>query len=151
LIIINEPSLRIRSVEDNKMKNIPESHQDLLLDDKRAFVFLSTLMADGSPQVTPVWFNTDGDYFLVNSAQGRVKDKNMRARPKVTICVQDPGNPYRYLQVRGRVVEIKEAGADAHIDALAGKYTGIFKYQHHQPGVKRIIYKIIPEKVDAHG
>jgi PPOX class probable F420-dependent enzyme len=133
------------------MKNIPESHQDLLLDDKRAFVFLSTLMADGSPQVTPVWFNTDGDYFLVNSAQGRVKDKNMRARPKVTICVQDPGNPYRYLQVRGRVVEIKEAGADAHIDALAGKYTGIFKYQHHQPGVKRIIYKIIPEKVDAHG
>jgi PPOX class probable F420-dependent enzyme len=129
------------------MNKIPESHQDLLQDEKRAFVFLSTLMADGSPQVTPVWFNTDGEYFLINSAQGRVKDRNMRARPVVTLCVQDPTDPYRYLQV----VEINETGADAHIDALAGKYTGVFKYQHHQPGIKRFIYKILPEKIDAHG
>ena len=133
------------------MNSIPESHRDLLEDKKRAFVYLATLMADGSPQVTPVWFNTDGSHILVNTAEGRIKDRNMRARPTVALCIQDPVNPYRYLQVRGRVVEITEEGADAHIDALAGKYTGNFKYQNHQPGVKRVIYKIIPEKVDAHG
>ena len=133
------------------MITIPKSHQDLLNDETRAFVYLATSMADGSPQVTPVWFNTSDDFILVNSAEGRLKDKNMRRRPKVALCIQDPANPYRYLQIRGRVTEITEQGADAHIDALAGKYTGIFKYQHHQPGVKRVTYKIIPEKVDAHG
>jgi PPOX class probable F420-dependent enzyme len=133
------------------MNTIPESHRDLLKDETRAFVYLTTLMADGSPQVTPVWFNTADDSILVNSAKGRVKDKNMRLRPAVALCIQDPANPYRYLQIRGRVVEINEEGADAHIDALAGKYTGKFQYQHHQPGVKRVIYKILPEKVDAHG
>jgi PPOX class probable F420-dependent enzyme len=133
------------------MNIIPESHRDLLKDKTRAFVYLTTLMPDGSPQVTPVWFNTEGDAVLVNSAKGRVKDKNMRLRPVVALCIQDPANPYRYLQIRGQVVEIKEEGADDHIDALAGKYTGNYKYQHHQPGVKRVIYKIIPEKVDAHG
>jgi PPOX class probable F420-dependent enzyme len=133
------------------MNKIPDTHRDLLVDEKRAFAFLSTLMADGSPQVTPVWFNTEGDFFLVNTARGRVKDRNMQARPSVTLCVQDPADPYRYLQVRGRVIEVTEDGADAHIDALAGKYTGVFKYQNHQPGVKRVIYKILPVKVDAHG
>ena len=133
------------------MNLIPESHHDLLKDETRAFVFLATQMADGSSQVTPVWFNISGDYILVNSARGRVKDKNMRKRPAVTLCIQDPTNSYRYLQIRGQVVEITETGADAHIDALAGKYTGNFTYQHHQPGVNRVIYKILPEKVDAHG
>jgi PPOX class probable F420-dependent enzyme len=133
------------------MNNIPESHRDLLRDECRAFVYLATRMADGSPQVTPVWFNTSGDYILINSAKGRLKDKNMRRNPMVALCIQDPANPYRYLQVRGKVVEITEEGADAHIDALAGKYTGDFKYRHHQPGVNRITYKILPEKVDAHG
>jgi PPOX class probable F420-dependent enzyme len=108
-------------------------------------------MADGSPQVTPVWFNTDGDTILINTAKGRVKEKNMRFRPSVALCIQDPSNPYRYLQLRGRVIEITEADAESHIDALAGKYTGNFKYQNHQPGMKRIIFKIVPEKVDAHG
>jgi PPOX class probable F420-dependent enzyme len=133
------------------MKNIPESHQDLLSDEKRAFAFLGTLKADGTPQVTPVWFNTSEDYILINSARGRLKDKNMRARPMVTLCISDPKNPYRYLQISGRVTEYTETGADAHIDALAGKYTGNFKYQNHQPGVSRVTYKILPEKVDAHG
>jgi PPOX class probable F420-dependent enzyme len=133
------------------MNTIPESHRDLLKDGTRAFVYLATLMADGSPQVTPVWFNTEGDAILVNSAKGRVKDKNMRLRPAVALCIQDPVNPYRYIQIRGQVVEIKEVGADDHIDTLAGKYTGNFKYRNHQPGVERVIYKIRPEKVDAHG
>ena len=113
------------------MDNIPESHRDLLNDETRAFVFLATLMSNGSPQVTPVWFNTQGDYLLINSAKGKVKDKNMRIRPMVAMCIQDPNDPYRYLQIRGQVIEITEKGANAHIDALAGKYTGIFQYQHH--------------------
>jgi len=133
------------------MNKIPESHKDLLTDEKRAFAFLGTLMPDGRPQVTPVWFNTSGDFILINSAEGRVKDKNMRARPKVTLCISDPTNPYRYLQVSGKVVEIIEEGANAHIDALSGKYTGNFKYQNYQPGVSRVIYKIKPERVDPHG
>lgn len=133
------------------MRAIPESHIDLLKNETRAFIFLATLMADGSPQVTPVWFNTTDDYILINSARGRVKDKNMRKHPEVALCIKDPANPYRYLQVRGRVIEISEEGADAHIDALAGKYTGNFKYQHHRPGEQRVIYKIKPEKIDAHG
>ncbi len=133
------------------MKTMPESHSDLLKDKTRAFAYLATRMPDDSPQVTPVWFNTEGDILLINSAKGRVKDKNMRRHSEVALCIQDPTNPYRYLQIRGHVVKISEEGANAHIDALAGKYTGNFKYQHHQPGVKRVIYKIIPEKVDAHG
>ena len=133
------------------MNIIPESHRDLLEDKKRAFVYLATLMTNGSPQVTPVWFNTDGAHILVNTAEGRIKDRNMRARPHVALCIADPTDPYRYLQIRGKVVDFTNDGADAHIDALSGKYTGNFKYQNHQVGVKRVIYKIMPEKVDAHG
>lgn len=133
------------------MKSIPATHADLLEDKSRAFAFLGTLMPNGSPQVTPVWFNVSGDMIWINSARGRVKDKNMRARPSVTLCISDPTNPYRYLQLRGNVVEITEEGANEHIDALAGKYTGDFKYKNHQPGVSRVIYKIKPNKVDPHG
>jgi len=133
------------------MNIIPEAHRDLLEDETRAFVYLATIMSDGSPQVTPVWFNTAGDKILINTAKGRVKDKNMRRQPLVALCIQDPSNPYRYIQLRGRVVEISEEGADEHIDALSGKYTGNYQYQHRTPNQKRIIYKIVPEKVDAHG
>ena len=77
---------------------IPSSHEDLLADDTRAIGYLATIMSDRSAQVTPVWFNTDGEYILINSAKGRVKDRNMRARPKVAIAITDPNNPYRYLQ-----------------------------------------------------
>jgi PPOX class probable F420-dependent enzyme len=130
---------------------IPNSHQDLLKDETRAFVFLATLMADGTPQVTPVWFNTDGKYILINTAEGRVKDRNMRKRPHVALVIADPDNDYRYIQVRGKVVEFTTQGADAHIDALSNKYTGNPQYQHRRPGEKRVKYKILAEKVDAHG
>ncbi len=112
---------------------------------------LATLMPDYSPQITPVWFNTDGDTILINSAKGRVKDKNMRLRPSVALCIQYPVNPYRCLQLRGRVIDITEKGADAHIDKLAGKYTGVFKFQHHISWMKRGICKILPLRIDAHG
>lgn len=126
------------------MKIIPESFQDLLRDDVKAFAFLGTIMPDGSPQVTPVWFNVEGDYLLVNSAEGRQKDRNMRARPKVAVTIMDPKHPYRYLQVRGKVVEIDAARGAAHIHQLSHKYRG-HDYDI-PPGMQRVTYKILPLK-----
>jgi PPOX class probable F420-dependent enzyme len=131
------------------MKNIPEKFLDLFKDETRAFLYLATTMPDGSPQVTPVWFDADDTHILINTARDRVKEKNMGARPNVAICIQDPANPYRYLQVRGQVVEITEDGADEHIDRLAVKYTGK-KYANRRPGERRVTCRILPGKVDAH-
>lgn len=133
------------------MKSVPANFHNLLSDEKKTFVYLATLMPDGSPQVTPVWFNTDGETILLNSARGRVKDRNMRTRPKVALCIADPDNPYRYLQIQGKVIEITEEGADEHIDALMFKYRGKRKYPYKQPGEVRVIYRVQIEKVDAHG
>lgn len=132
------------------MESIPKSHHDLLADEKKAFVYLATLMNDGTPQVTPVWFNSDDEYILLNSAKGRVKDRNMRARPNIALCISDPDNPYRYLQIRGRVVEITMDGAEDHIDTLNLKYKGSRNYPNHNADMPRVIYKVLPEKVDAH-
>jgi PPOX class probable F420-dependent enzyme len=108
-------------------------------------------MADGSPHVTPVWVDYDGAYVRVNSAKGRVKDKNMRRDKRVALSIQDPDNPYRYLALRGEVAEITEDGADAHIDALAKKYLGKDRYPFRSPGEVRVIYKIRPERVSTSG
>lgn len=131
------------------MKNIPEKFLKLLEDETRAFAFLATLMADLTPQVTPVWFNTDGEHILINSAKGRIKDVNMRSRPDVALAIPNPDNPYNYLQIRGQVVEITEEGADEHFQTLAQIYTGKpFVTPEDQV---RVMYRILPEKVDAHG
>jgi len=108
-------------------------------------------MKDGSPQVTPVWVDFDGKHIRINSAKGRVKDKNMRRDPRVAIALQDPANPYRYLEVRGRVVEITEKDADDHINKLSQKYLGNPVYPFRQPGEVRVIYKIEPQKVSSMG
>lgn len=132
------------------MKTIPESHQDLLKDKTAAFAYLATVMKDGSPQLTPLWFNTDGEYILINSAKGRIKDKNMRARPHIALLIADPHDPYyRFLQIRGRVIEVTEKGALDHINTLSLKYD-------HKPwtpreGQTRVIYRIQPDKVFADG
>src|ERR671922_2782424 len=128
---------------------VPEQYKDLFT--KVAFAHLATLMADGSPHVTPVWCDYDGTYIRINSAKGRVKDRNMRRNKKVALSIQDPDNPYRYLAARGEVAEITEQGADAHIDALAKKYLGKDKYPFRQPGEVRVIYKIRPDRVSATG
>jgi|SRR5208282_5232613 len=124
-----------------------EKYQDLFT--KKAFANLSTLMPDGSPQVTPVWVDYDGTHILVNTAKGRVKDRNMRREPRVALAVSDPENPYRYLEVRGRVVEIAEAGADDHINRMAKKYLGQDVYPYRKPGEVRVLYKIKAEKVSG--
>jgi len=128
---------------------IPEKFQDLL--EKKVFASLATLMPDGRPQVTPVWCDFDGSHVIVNSAKGRRKDKNMRADPRVSLAIIDPDNPYRYLEVRGKVTEITREGADAHIDKMAKKYLNLDKYPGGQPGEERIIYRIEPEGYSAMG
>lgn len=130
--------------------DFPEKYQDLLEDETKAFAYLATTMADGTPQVTPVWFNSDDNYILINTAVGRVKDRNMKARPQIALCIADPKNPYRYVQVRGKVVESTLEGGNEHIDNLAFKYRGIKKYDNYRPGMQRIIYKILPESIDEH-
>lgn len=129
------------------MRNLPNSYNDLLKDETRAFAYLATLMSDGTPQLTPVWFNVDGDYILINTASGRVKDKNMLHRPQVALVISDPKDPYRYLQIRGIVVEHNTDGAEEHIDQLNFKYHGSPDYPNHSPEHPRVIYKILPLKI----
>ncbi len=128
---------------------IPEKYRDLF--SKRAFASLATLMPDGRPQVTPVWVDLDGDHIIFNSARGRQKDKNVRRDPRVSLAIVDPENPYRYMEIRGRVVEITEHGADASIDKLAKKYLGVDKYPYGQPSEVRVLYKIQPEHTTTMG
>ncbi len=128
---------------------IPVQFRDLFT--KKAFAHLATLLRDGRPQVTPVWVDFDGRYVRVNSAKGRLKDKNMRRDARVALSLQDPDNPYRYLEVRGNVVEITETGAEAHIDALAKKYLGLDTYPNRKPGERRVIYKIEPMQFSTMG
>lgn len=128
---------------------IPEQYLDLF--SKRAFGHLGTLMPDGRPQVTPVWCDLQDGLIIVNSALGRQKDRNMRRDPRVAITLVDPENPYRYLEVRGRVVEITQEGADTHIDKLAKKYLDLDRYPNRQPGEVRVIYKIKPEHTSSMG
>ncbi len=126
--------------------SIPPGFQDLVTQ-KKAFANLATLMPDGSPQVTPVWFDYTDGRIRINSAKGRIKDKNMRRTRRVALSIQDPENPYRYLGIRGRVEQITEDGADAHIDALTRKYLGKDRYPYRQPGEVRVTYTIQPERV----
>jgi len=128
---------------------IPQQYADLF--EKQAFGNLGTLMKDGSPQVTPVWVDFDGKHVRFNSAKGRVKDLNIRRDPRVAITLQDPANPYRYLEVRGRVVEITENGADDHINKLSQKYLGKPIYPFRKPDEVRVLYKMEPQKVSSMG
>jgi len=123
---------------------IPNQFLDLF--EKKAFATLATIMPDGRPQATPVWCDYDGRHILINSAKGRRKDRNMRRDPRVSLAIMDPDNPYRYLEVRGRVVEITEQGADLHINRMAKKYLGQDIYPYRQPGEVRVLYKVEPEQ-----
>jgi PPOX class probable F420-dependent enzyme len=129
--------------------SIPENYRDLF--EKKAFAHLATVSAAGAPQSTPVWVDFDGTYVRFNTARGRIKDKNLTANPRVALSILDPENPYRYIQVRGRVAEMTEQGADAHIDALAKKYLGQDTYPFRRPGEVRMVVKITPERVQTMG
>ena len=129
---------------------IPESHLDILA--AESYAHLSTVMPDGTPQVTPVWVDHDGqDAVLLNTARGRQKERNIRANPKVGVSVLDPDDPYRYVSVRGEA-ELIEAGADDHIDKLAQQYMGVDEYPHHgEESGPRVIVRIPAAAVATSG
>jgi PPOX class probable F420-dependent enzyme len=132
------------------MATIPDAYLDLLTQ-KKAFADLATLMPDGTPQVTPVWFDYTGGVIRVNSAKGRTKVRNMKEGAPVALSIVDPENPYRYLQVRGKVTRVIEEGAGAHIDSLAKKYLDKDKYPWSKPDDVRVTFEITPAAVQAMG
>ncbi len=118
---------------------------------KKSFAHFATLMAKGGPQVSAVWVDVDGDHVLVNSAEGRLKDRNVRRDPRVAISVTDPDNPYKSVSLRGRVVDITTDGADAHIDAMAKKYMDVDEYPYRTPDEVRVIYRVAVDRVSVMG
>ena len=127
------------------MAEIPTEAKPLL--QGKTFAHVATLMADGSPQVSPVWIDEEDGLVLFNTAEGRLKPQNLRRDPRVAISIVNPDNPYESLLVRGRAVELTHEGADEHIDALAQRYMGVDEYPLRQPGEERVLVKIEPEQV----
>ncbi len=125
---------------------IPEQLSDLLSREKKAFAALALTLTDGSPQVTPIWFDWDGTHIILNTARGRVKDRVMCKGGKVALLIVDPVDPYRYLQIRGRVAVETEEGAYETICDLRAKYRGDRNYPKN-PGEVRVTYKVLPENV----
>jgi PPOX class probable F420-dependent enzyme len=115
------------------------------------FAHIATLSEDGSPQVTPVWIDFDGTHVIFNTEKKRAKTGHLERDPRVSLSIQDANNPYSYIEIRGRVVEMTEEGANEHIDKLAKKYMGKDKYPFHRPGDVRVIVKIEPLKVFGMG
>ena len=116
-----------------------------------AFCQLATLMPDGSPQNTQVWVDTDGKHILINTAQGRQKERNVQRDPRVAVNVVDPTNAWRIGMVRGRVVEVTTEGADELIDQLAKKYLNVETYPFRRPEEVRVTLKILPDKINEIG
>ena len=132
------------------MAGIPPTFQDLMTNNQ-AFAHLATVMPDGSPQVTPVWFDEANGHIRVNTAKGRVKARNMTEGAPVALSILDPGNSYRHIQIRGTVVRVTEDGAVAHIDSLAKKYLGKDVYPWHNAKDIRVIHEIEPVSVQTMG
>lgn len=127
------------------MAEIPAEARHLL--EGKTFAHVATLMADGAPQVSPVWIDVEDGTVVFNTAEGRLKPKNLRRDPRVAISVTNPENPYESLLIRGQVTELTQEGADDHIDALAKRYMGVDEYPLRQPGEERLVVRIQPEKV----
>lgn len=132
------------------MTAIPPQFLDLLSREARAFAQLALVTSRGEPHVTPMWFDYDGEHVVFNTARGRVKDRVMRRRPVVALSVQDPTNPYRYIQIRGPVVSETEEGGYESICDLREKYRGDRNYPRN-PGEVRVIYRVRPEHVTTMG
>jgi PPOX class probable F420-dependent enzyme len=132
------------------MAAIPEQYLDLVQQQKKAFAHIATVQPDGSPQVTPVWFDYTEGKLRVNTAKGRVKVRNMKEGAPVALSIMDPDNAYRYVQVRGKVTRVTEDGARAHIDSLSRKYIGK-DYPWSRPGEVRVMFEIEPAAAQGMG
>ena len=128
------------------MVSIPERLQYLLKWETKAFAFLALTLKDGSPQVSPVWFDWDGVHIMINTARGRVKDKVMKRRARVALAIPDPADPYKYLLIRGTAISETEEGGYPMICKLNEKYHGDRNYPK-RPGEVRVTYTIRPEQV----
>jgi len=128
-----------------EMIELPDLAKRLL--DGKNFATVATLMGDGRPQATVVWIHTEGSHIVFNTAEGRVKPRNMRRDARVAIAVFDMENPYQQAMIQGRVVAMEHEGAEEHIDAMAKKYMDLDSYPFRKEGEQRVIVKIAPEKV----
>ncbi|WP_255196575.1 PPOX class F420-dependent oxidoreductase [Halorarius litoreus] len=127
------------------MEPVPSEYQDLF--EKPSIAYVATLLPDGTPHVTPTWIDFDGENLLVNTIRDNRKDRNVRDDPRITVAVADPENPYRYLSVRGEVVERREENAREHLDAIAERYTGQPTYPG--PSGERVVLVIRPDAVSG--
>ena len=113
--------------------------------------YIATTMADGSPQITQTWVDTDGEHILINSVQGYVKIRNIERDPRVAVVISNPANPSRYFQVRGRVIKLTTAGAADQIEQFAQKYLGTAYPWYGGHNQVRVSIVIAPEKVSSMG
>ncbi len=134
--------------EDKEKKGILTEPVIKIIKDKN-FAFLGTIMKDGRPQVSPIWIDIDdnNNILLFNTAQGRIKHKNISRDPRVSLSLVDKNNPYSMVTIQGTIIEQTTIGADEHIDKLAKKYLNIHRYPSHSPSMTRVICKIKPEKM----
>ena len=134
--------------EEQEKKRILTEPVIKIIKDKN-FAFLGTIMKDGRPQVSPIWIDIDdnNNIILFNTAQGRIKHKNISRDPRISLSLVDKNNPYSMVTIQGTVIEQTTIGADEHIDKLAKKYLNTDRYPGHSPSVKRVICKIKPEKM----
>ncbi len=125
------------------------SEEDLkfLARETKAFAYLALTLSDGTPQVSPIWFDWDGTHIIINTARGRVKDKILKKHPKVALTITG-ADPYEYLLIKGQVVEETEEGGYEMICALNEKYRGKYEFPK-RPGQVRVTYKILPERMFA--
>ena len=130
-----------------KENNLDNPSTRSLFENKN-FAFVATSMKDGSPQITPTWVDVEGSLILINTALGRLKQKNLKRDPRIAVAVADNNNPYEMVTVRGEVVEqVTGEAAETHIDKLAKKYIDKDKYPGRAPGEKRVLLKIKPVKI----
>lgn len=130
------------------MIQFTDDQLQFLTREKRAFAYLALVLSDGTPQVTPLWFDWDGTHIIINTARGRVKDNILKKHPTVALCITAT-DPDQYLQIKGRVVSETEEGAYDVICDLKEKYEGDRNFPK-RPGQVRVTYKILPEKLDSH-
>ena len=128
---------------------IPETHKDLL--HSKALAHIATIGPKGEPQSNPVWFDWDGEHVLFSQTKTRQKYQNLKRNPRVALSIVDPANPFRYLEIRGVVTEIKEDPDNAFIDSMAKKYVGAPKYTGNRPGDERVVVVVAPEKTTSMG
>ena len=136
-------------VVENRTKVIPDTHADLL--ESKALADVATIGPNGEPQVNPVWFGWDGKYLKFSQTTTRQKTKNVKRDPRVALSIVDPENPFRYLEIRGKVVKVEPDPDKAFIDEMANKYLGVEKYPWNQPGEERIVMVVEPKRTTTMG